>query len=118
MSSPEAERKLAAFTFGVNSRAQMHWCASLDMLHYVAEVIAKISSFLDDFNNALARANIFDMRVNTDASRISPDYASIVALSIRQALGAMEVTISKNADNSWNITDIMVFMKGTTSKCP
>jgi Domain of unknown function (DUF4965) len=75
-------------------------------------VTAKISSFVGDFNNALARANTFDSKVNADASSISADYTSIVALSIRQALGAMEVTISKGTDGSWNTTDIIVFMKG------
>lgn len=72
----------------------------------------QITSFLEDYPNALARANALDAQVNGDASRISADYASIVALSIRQALGAMEITVSKNSDGSWNTGDVLVFMKG------
>lgn len=72
----------------------------------------QISSFLGDFSNALTRAKAFDAKVNTDASKISADYASVVALSIRQALGALEITISKNSNGSWNTADVIVFMKG------
>ncbi|KAF9464433.1 DUF1793-domain-containing protein [Collybia nuda] len=76
---------------------------------------ALISSFLGDFSNALSRAKAFDAKVNTDATRISTDYASVVALSIRQSLGAMEVTISKNSNGSWNTADVIVFMKEISS---
>ena len=48
----------------------------------------------------------------SDAGAISSDYASIVALSVRQALGATELTVSKNADGSFNTNDILMFMKG------
>ncbi len=72
-------------------------------------------SFLGDFSNALARANTFDAQVNSDASRISADYASVVALSIRQAFGATEITISKRADGSFNTGDVLVFMKEISS---
>ncbi|EEB88097.1 hypothetical protein MPER_14265, partial [Moniliophthora perniciosa FA553] len=76
---------------------------------------ALISSFLGDFANALTRANAFDAKLNTDANRISADYASITALSVRQAFGATEVTISKNSDGSWNTNDVIVFMKEISS---
>ncbi|PFH52830.1 hypothetical protein AMATHDRAFT_73955 [Amanita thiersii Skay4041] len=76
---------------------------------------AMISSFFNDFNNALSRAQAFDTKVNNDASRISADYAAIVKLSIRQALAATEITISKNNDGSWNTNDIIVFMKEISS---
>lgn len=72
----------------------------------------QISSFLGDFSGALTRSNTFDNQVNSDASKISADYASIVALSIRQALGATEITISKNSNGSFNTSDVVVFMKG------
>lgn len=75
-------------------------------------LLPKISSFLGDFSNALGRANTFDAKVNSDAGKISADYASVVSLSIRQALGAMEITIAKNSDGSWNTADPIVFMKG------
>lgn len=69
-------------------------------------------SFLDDFGNALNRANSFDAKVQSDASAISTDYASLVALSVRQAFGATEITASRNSDGSINTSDILMFMKG------
>jgi len=74
-----------------------------------------ISSFLGDYNNALSRANAFDSKVNSDANKISSDYAAIVSLSIRQALAANELTISKNSDGSWNTGDVLLFMKEISS---
>ncbi|KAI0375561.1 DUF1793-domain-containing protein [Pilatotrama ljubarskyi] len=56
-----------------------------------------ISTFLNDYENALARAKAFDTQVNQDASKVSDDYASIVAISIRQAFGASELTVSKTS---------------------
>ncbi|KAF5388226.1 hypothetical protein D9615_000517 [Tricholomella constricta] len=74
-----------------------------------------ISAFLGDFNNALATATSFDTKVNADASKISADYAGVVELSVRQALGAIEITIVKNSDGTWNINDPLVFMKEISS---
>jgi len=66
--------------FGVKSRPRL------------VDMAAKIF-FLGNFDNA------FDSKVNTDASGVSANYASIVVLSMRQAL----VTISKNVDVISNI---------------
>ncbi|KLO07574.1 DUF1793-domain-containing protein [Schizopora paradoxa] len=74
-----------------------------------------ISFFLGDFQNAMTSANSFDSKVNSDASKISSDYASIVELSIRQVLGATEITVSKNADGSFNTSDVLMFMKEISS---
>ncbi|KAF8639975.1 hypothetical protein AX17_001222 [Amanita inopinata Kibby_2008] len=76
---------------------------------------AVISAFFGDYGNALGRAQAFDAKINADASAISADYADIVALSVRQALAATEITISKNSDGSWNTSDIIVFMKEISS---
>lgn len=72
----------------------------------------QIDSFLGDFSSALSRANTFDAKVQSDASAVSSDYASIVALSVRQAFGATEITASRNSDGSINASDILMFMKG------
>ncbi|KAJ6520970.1 hypothetical protein DFH09DRAFT_1251159 [Mycena vulgaris] len=74
-----------------------------------------ISFFLKDYATALATAKTLDAKVEADALKISPDYAGIVALSIRQSLGANELTISKNAHGGWNTSDIMLFMKEIAS---
>ncbi|KDQ64628.1 hypothetical protein JAAARDRAFT_201939 [Jaapia argillacea MUCL 33604] len=78
-------------------------------------VASAISFFLGDYANALSRANAFDSKIDSDASEISSDYASIVALSVRQAFGATEITISKNSDGTWNTSDVLMFMKEISS---
>ncbi|KAK1226439.1 hypothetical protein PQX77_010603 [Marasmius sp. AFHP31] len=74
-----------------------------------------ISAFISDFDGALGRAKTFDAKVKTDAGRISSDYTGIVELSIRQALAAIEITIAKNADGTWNTGDVLVFQKEISS---
>ncbi|KAJ7062370.1 hypothetical protein C8F01DRAFT_129221 [Mycena amicta] len=78
-------------------------------------VASALSSFVNDFSAALTRANAFDAKVQADASKISDDYAGVVALSIRQALGAIEITTAKNAFGVYDPTDIIVFMKEISS---
>ncbi|EMD40792.1 hypothetical protein CERSUDRAFT_103175 [Gelatoporia subvermispora B] len=74
-----------------------------------------ITTFLQDFPNALARADAFDAQVNADASQISSNYAGLVALSIRQGFGAIEITLSKDASGQFNTSDIMAFLKEISS---
>ncbi|KAF8076521.1 DUF1793-domain-containing protein [Lyophyllum atratum] len=76
---------------------------------------ALISSFLSGFNDALNTATAFDNKVNADALKVSADYAGIVDLSVRQALAAIEITIIKNSDGTWNTADPLVFMKEISS---
>ncbi|KAH8105922.1 DUF1793-domain-containing protein [Cristinia sonorae] len=88
---------------------------SLFFLSQFSTMSAAISSFLDDFSAALTRAKNFDAQVNRDASAISSDYASIVALSIRQVFGATELTISKGRTGKFNTSDVLMFMKEISS---
>ncbi|KAM5543407.1 hypothetical protein V8D89_002658 [Ganoderma adspersum] len=74
-----------------------------------------ISTFLNDYTNALARAKVFDAKVKTDATKISADYAAVVALSIRQGFGATEITVSKNSDGSYDTSNTLMFMKEISS---
>lgn len=71
----------------------------------------KISSFLGDYGNAQSAAQAFDSKVQADASAISDDYAGIVALSVRQAFGATELTTSHDG-SGFNSSDVLMFMKG------
>ncbi|OBZ70311.1 hypothetical protein A0H81_09943 [Grifola frondosa] len=80
-----------------------------------SSVANAISAFLADFNGAKARADAFDAQVNADASQISSDYASVVALSVRQGFGAIEITTSKESNGNFNTSDVMVFMKEISS---
>ena len=77
-----------------------------------ASTLEQISAFLNDYANALARAKAFDAQVKTDATKISADYAAVVALSIRQGFGATEITVSKNSDGSYDTSNTLMFMKG------
>ncbi|KAF8434081.1 hypothetical protein L210DRAFT_3411045, partial [Boletus edulis BED1] len=56
-----------------------------------------IQAFLEDDPKAVLRAQTIDKQVARDASAISSNYAGVVQLSIRQAFGAMELTISQNS---------------------
>ncbi|KAJ7853748.1 DUF1793-domain-containing protein [Mycena leptocephala] len=71
-----------------------------------------IASFLSDFGAALLRAQALDAQIQADAGKISADYAGVVALSIRQAFAATELTISKTSTGGFNTSDIILFMKG------
>lgn len=80
-------------------------------------IFFQIAFFMSDYNNAVAAANAFDQQVRTDASKISSEYADLVSLAIRQGLASMEITVSQNADGSFNASDILVFMKGKHLYC-
>ena len=51
------------------------------------------------------------MYLLTSAANISEIYADMVAISARQVIGSTELTVSMGADNQWNMSDIMMFMK-------
>jgi hypothetical protein len=74
----------------------------------------QISDFVGDYSTALGRAQALDQKIQSDASAISSNYAGVVALSVRQAFGALELTLSKKSDGSWNTDDILMFLKGNT----
>jgi len=74
-----------------------------------------ISDFVEDYSTALGRAQALDQKILSDSSAISSNYAGVVALSVRQAFGALELTSSKNSDGSWNIYDILMFLKEISS---
>lgn len=52
-----------------------------------------------------------DFQIVNDAMKISLDYPDLLSLVARQAMSAIEITVSKNADGSYNSSDIMAFMK-------
>ncbi|KAL0573009.1 hypothetical protein V5O48_008955 [Marasmius crinis-equi] len=74
-----------------------------------------IESFVKDYDSALSSAKTLDSKVQSDANKISSDYAGIVALSVRQFFGSIEFTLSKKSDGSVNDTDVLVFMKEISS---
>ncbi|CAE6445178.1 unnamed protein product, partial [Rhizoctonia solani] len=49
---------------------------------------------VSDYNNARAASTDLDNRVQTDAAKYPPDYASVVALTTRQAFASIEITLN------------------------
>ncbi|KAF8351347.1 DUF1793-domain-containing protein [Amanita rubescens] len=113
----------AVFTIGHVRNPAIEYIIANDMIQFRSiyslshfpTVDAMISSFMNDYSNALSTARVFDTKLQSDASAISSDYADVVALSVRQAFSAMEITVSKNGDNSWNTSDVLVFLKEISS---
>ncbi len=70
-----------------------------------------MSFFLNDFNNALSASEQLDTQILADAQNVSSNYGDLLSLVARQAMSAIEITISKNTDGSLNSSDIMAFMK-------
>ncbi|KZV67101.1 DUF1793-domain-containing protein [Peniophora sp. CONT] len=79
-----------------------------------SSVASALSAFVGDYSAAVTRAKTFDDKVHKDASKISSDYAGIVALSLRQAFGATELTVSKTS-SGYNASDVLMFMKEISS---
>ncbi|KAL1761754.1 hypothetical protein FB107DRAFT_286008 [Schizophyllum commune] len=73
-----------------------------------------ITAFLADYPEALARATALDAQIRKDAEAISPAYADIVELSMRQSFGATEITIS-GSEGAWNTSDVLMFIKEISS---
>lgn len=69
----------------------------------------------DDFAKVVDLSTKFDDDVKTEANEVSAEYAGLVELSLRQALGACELTVSKNDDGTFNKDDILFFMKEISS---
>ncbi|KAA1474523.1 hypothetical protein DENSPDRAFT_860385 [Dentipellis sp. KUC8613] len=76
-----------------------------------SDASAVVNGFLNDFGAAKTRADKLDAKILGDAGAISSDYADIVSLAARQVYGATELTIAKGSDGSWNMSDVMMFMK-------
>lgn len=67
---------------------------------------------VSDYQNAWGSATQFDTKVQTDTEKISPDYASVIALSTRQAFASMEITLSGTGSDA-DLQDIKLFTKDT-----
>ncbi|EIW78712.1 DUF1793-domain-containing protein [Coniophora puteana RWD-64-598 SS2] len=78
-------------------------------------VLDAINDFVADYSTALSDANTFDAKVKSDASAISDHYYALVALTIRQAFGGLELTLGKNSDGSWNTDNPYLFLKEISS---
>ena len=73
--------------------------------------MVQIEKFLDDFPNALTRAEALDTALENNATAISSHYADLVALTARQTIGATELTVGVASDGTFNLSDVKMFMK-------
>lgn len=78
--------------------------------------LIQISDFLSDYSAALSRAVALDESLRNASVLISSSYADVVALSIRQTFGALELTIS-GSPGAWNTSDTLMFLKGLYLRC-
>lgn len=79
--------------------------------------LAALTFFLStaEYTRAVSAGATFDAKVKNDGTAISANYAGILALSARQVMGAIEITISKSSSGAYNTGDIYAFMKEISS---
>jgi len=68
---------------------------------------------INDFEAALSNAEAFDQVLTEVPPSLSQfdGYAGLLSLSARQIFGALEITVSKADDGSWNQSDVKIFFK-------
>ncbi|EAU93643.2 glutaminase [Coprinopsis cinerea okayama7 len=97
----------AGKSIGVDTRTSYFWS------HYPS-IGDAITAFLDDFPAARARAEEFDRKLMDEAGAVSSQYADLVALSVRQTVASIEVTLPQRFGRSeWNTTDVQAYMRDT-----
>ena len=66
---------------------------------------------MDDFPRAQQAAASFDAELSAAGEAVSSKYADLLALSTRQMLGSIDITLALGDDGNWNFSDTLVFMK-------
>ncbi|KAL5494541.1 hypothetical protein ACEPAI_2 [Sanghuangporus weigelae] len=79
------------------------WCST--------RLESAMKAFLDDFPRAQSAAETFDSQILNTGQQFSAEYADLLALTVRQVMGCMDITLSKSSDGSWNMSDVKVFTK-------
>ena len=74
-------------------------------------MLSQYEQFVKDQIRARSAAAALDARLLADANAISPEYANLISLVTRQAMGAGEITMGRGAGGEWNKTDVMMFVK-------
>lgn len=68
---------------------------------------------MDDYDRAISASSAFDAQVASAASSISSNYAGMLALAARQAVGTFEITVSRDESGIYNMSDVIIFSKNT-----
>lgn len=66
---------------------------------------------MSDFQRAQQAAEVFDAELLNAGTTILSGYADLLALTARQVLSSIDITLAKGSDGNWNFTDIHIFMK-------
>ena len=80
-----------------------------------------IAFFVNDFEGALSNAKKFDAQVAADSKKavgggtVGDQYAAMTQLAVRQAFGALEITLSIDGSGAFNSSDVMIFLKEISS---
>ncbi len=82
--------------------------------------LIQIDDFLENFSSALSRATALDNKVISDVSAVASKLSfsatarltDLVILGLRQAIGSLEFTVSKNSNGTFaGMEDSRIFMK-------
>ncbi|CAE6416156.1 unnamed protein product, partial [Rhizoctonia solani] len=117
MGTVAAQAQVATFVLGHTRNPAVQYYAETGTQERSLYFLSKFSSEEDavryvvtDYNNARAASTQLDNKVQADASKYPPEYASVVALSTRQAFASMEITLN-GTGSAADLQDIKVFTK-------
>ena len=74
-------------------------------------ILYQITTFLQDYANAVQRADALDAALIKNASAVSAHYSDLVSMTARQAMAGTELTVGSLEDQGWNTSDVKMFMK-------
>lgn len=72
----------------------------------------QILGVLNDFESALDNAIALDNQIHHDGSQVSTNYYDLLALTTRQAMGAIDITVGQDSSGNLNASDIKAFTRG------
>jgi Domain of unknown function (DUF5127) len=78
----------------------------------------QIVDFLNDFPDAVIKAQQFDQSILQDAASVSDLLGDLVSLALPQVFGSIQLTIGTDLNGAYNESDVMVFMKNVGGEMP
>ncbi|EJC98554.1 DUF1793-domain-containing protein [Fomitiporia mediterranea MF3/22] len=81
----------------------------------ISDPVTAAKVVLDDFPRASSAAQALDTQIRADGETFSTEYADLLALSARQAMGSMDITIPPSSGGTWDTSDVKIFMKNLGS---
>ncbi|KAL8737725.1 MAG: hypothetical protein Q9181_001410 [Wetmoreana brouardii] len=104
------------YAIGYTRDAAINYLGQARASYYTAtykDSTSAVSHFLDDYAEAAAEASAMDSNIDSKAtSTAGTNYSDIVALSVRQAYGAADLTIPAD---TLDTSDLMLFLKEISS---